>query len=267
MTIHPALGMLLVGGSFAALIVGLRVLRDARAADPELLRKLLHIGMGAVSLSLPWLFNTPWPVLVLASLFGLGLLGGRFSPLWRRIADGVVYGVRRNSVGDVCFPVAIAALFLVSAGDPVTFYGPILTMTLADAAAALVGTRHGAHRFGRPGREKSVEGSAAFFIAALPCAYVPLRVWTGGGWAETLLLSFSLALLVTLVEAFSWNGLDNLTVPLAAFVLLRTLRGGEPWLLAACATVTAGVMMVLAFRCVRGLPFSPTASEVVHESV
>ena len=172
--------MLLVGGSFAALIAGLRVLRDAGAASPELLRKLLHIGMGVVSLSLPWLFDTPWPVLFMASLFGLGLLGGRFSPVWRRIADGIVYGVRRNSFGDLCFPVAIAALFLVSARDPVTFYIPILTMTLADAAAALVGTRRGAHRFGRPGREKSVEGSVAFFIVALPCAYLPLRVWTGG---------------------------------------------------------------------------------------
>ena len=79
MTIHLGFGMLLVGGSFAALIAGLRVLRDAGAANPELLRKLLHIGMGVVSLSLPWLFDTPWPVLVMAGLFGLGLLGAGFS--------------------------------------------------------------------------------------------------------------------------------------------------------------------------------------------
>ena len=84
MTIHPALGMLLVGGSFAALIAGLRVLRDARAADPELLRKLLHVGMGGVSLTLPWLFDTPWPVLLLAGAFGAGPAGG---PVFR-VAGG-----------------------------------------------------------------------------------------------------------------------------------------------------------------------------------
>src|SRR5512137_2107499 len=208
--------MLLVGGSFAALIAGLHTLRALGAANPELLRKLLHIGMGVVSLSLPRLFDTPWPVLFMASLFGLGLLGGRFSPRWRRITEGIVYGVRRNSSGDLCFPVAIAALFLVSAHNPVTFSIPILIMTLADAAAALVGTWRGAHVFRRPGREKSIEGSVAFFIVALPCAYVPLRVWSGGDWVAILPLSLTLALLATLVEALSWNGLDNLTVPLAA---------------------------------------------------
>jgi len=264
-TIHLGIGMLLVGGSFAALIAGLRVLRDAGAANPELLRKLLHIGMGVVSLSLPWLFDTAWPVLVMASLFGLGLVGGRFSPVWRRIADGIVYGVRRHSFGDLCFPVAIAALFLVSARDPVTFSIPILTMTLADAAAALVGTRRGAHVFRRPGREKSIEGSVAFFIVALPCAYVPLQVWSGGDWVAMLLLSLNLALLATLVEAVSWNGLDNLTVPLAVFLLLRILRGGDIGHGMACLAVTVGVMTVLAYRCARSRGPSSAASEVVHE--
>ena len=267
MTIHIGLGMLLVGGSFAALIAGLRVLRDAGAANPELLRKLLHIGMGVVSLSLPWLFDTPWPVLVMASLFGLGLVGGRFSPVWRRIADGIVYGVRRHSFGDLCFPVAIAALFLVSARDPVTFSIPILIMTLADAAAALVGTRRGAHVFRRPGREKSIEGSVAFLIVALPCAYVPLRVWSGGDWVAMLLLSLTLALLATLVEALSWNGLDNLTVPLAAFLLLRMLRGCDIAYLMVCLAVTAGVITFLACGCARGTGTSSAASEVVHEPV
>jgi phytol kinase len=264
-TIHLGFGMLLVGGSFAALIAGLHALRAAGAANPELLRKLLHIGMGVVSLSLPWLFDTPWPVLVMAGLFGLGLLGGRFSPMWRRIADGIVYGVRRNSFGDLCFPVAIAALFLVSARDPVTFYIPILTMTLADAAAALVGTRRGAHGFRRPGREKSIEGSVAFFIVALPCAYLPLRLWSEGGWIVMLLLSLTLALLATFVEALSWNGLDNLTVPLAVFLLLRMLRGCDIAYVMACLALTAGVMTVLACRCARGTGTSSAASEVVHE--
>jgi phytol kinase len=187
--------------------------------------------------------------------------------VWRRIADGIVYGVRRHSFGDLCFPVAIAALFLVSARDPMTFYIPILTMTLADAAAALVGTRRGAHVFRRAGREKSIEGSAAFFIVALPCAYVPLRVWSGGDWVAMLLLSLTLALLATLVEALSWNGLDNLTVPLAVFLLLRMLRGCDIAYVMACLAVTAGVMTFLACRCARGTCTSSAASEVIHEPV
>ena len=267
MTIHPALGMSLVGASFAALIVGLRVLRDTRGADPELLRKLLHIGMGVVSLGLPWLFDTPRPVLFLAGAFAAGLLAGRSSACWRRVTGGILCGIARTSVGDLCFPAAVAAVFVLSAGHISSFCVPILTLTLADAAAALVGTRHGAHRFGRPGREKSLEGSAAFFLVAFPCAYVPLRLWPEGGWAWTLLLAFNLAVLLALVEALAGNGLDNLAVPVAACLLLRTLSRGDVWLLALCAILAAAVLLCLACRGMRGVSVSPSTSEVVHEAV
>ena len=267
MTTNPLLSMLLVGASFAALIAGLRVLRDTRGADPELLRKLLHIGMGVVSLTLPWLFDTSWPVLLLAGAFGAGLLAGRSSACWRRLAGGIICGIERTSVGELCFPAAVAVVFVLSAGRRSSFCIPVLTLALADAAAALVGTRHGAHRFGGPGREKSLEGSAAFFLAALPCAYVPLRLWPEGGWAWTLLLSLDLALLLTLVEALSGNGLDNLTVPLAACLILRMLGGGDAWVLAACAPASAAALILLACRGLRGFAVAPTNSEVVHESV
>ena len=263
---HPVLGMLLVGGSFAVLILVLRALRNTRRADPELLRKLLHIGMGVVSLTLPWLFDTPWPVLILAAGFSLGLLAGRSSACWRRLAGGIICGIERTSVGELCFPAAVAVVFVLSAGRRSSFCIPVLTLALADAAAALVGTRHGTHRFGGPAREKSLEGSAAFFVTAFLCAYVPLRLWSEGGWAWTLLLSLDLALLLTLVEALSGNGLDNLTVPLAACLLLRTLGGGGTWLLAACAPAAAALML-LACRGLRGFAVAPTNSEVVHESV
>ncbi len=267
MTIHPALGMLLVAASFAALIAALRILRDAHVAGPELLRKLLHVGMGGVSLMFPWLFDARWPVVILAGGFGVGLSVGRSSAWWRRVAEGIIYQVRRISVGDLCFPAAVAAAFLLSAGDRPTFFIPILTLTLADAAAALVGTRRGAHRLGGPWREKSLEGSVAFCAVALPCAYVPLRVWAAEGWVETLLLSLILALLTMLVEALSRNGLDNLTVPLAALLVLRTLRGRDTASLAACLAVTAGLITCFAVRCAWATRAASAASEVLHEPV
>jgi phytol kinase len=259
--------MLLVGAGFAALIAGLHALRNARPAEPELLRKLLHIGMGTISLSLPWLFDRPWPVLFLAALFVLGLVGGRFCPHWRRVADGVIYGVHRASVGDLCFPIAVAAVFLVSAADPVTFWIPILTMTLADAAAALIGLRCGTHRFGGAARAKTLEGSAAFFAVALPCTFLPLWCWTGRGVAATLLLSLNVALPATLVEALSARGLDNLTVPCAVLVLLHALPGLDGGRLAACLVALTAVLALLTYRRVRTARAFAAAPEVVHESV
>ena len=267
MTIHPGIGMLLVCAGFVALFVALRALRKRGGADPELLRKLLHVGMGMVSLSLPRLFEAAWPALVLAGLFVVGLAGARVLPRWRRFADGVIYGVHRVSVGDLCFPVAVAALFCISEGDPLTFSVPILTMVLPDAAAALVGTRWGTHRFGRPGREKTVEGSAAFFILALPCICLPLRYWTGRGWAAALVLSLYVALLATLVEALSWNGTDNLTVPGAVFLLLRSGHAFDPGSVAVVLAVIIGLGLQLAFGAAEAPRGSPATSEVAHDSV
>ena len=263
---HPWLNMLLVGACFGALIIGLRTLRDARGAEPELLRKLLHIGMGLVGLSLPWLFAAAWPVLLLAALFALGLGICRTSVRWRRFEGGIIDGISRDSLGDLCFPIAVGILFLVSSGDPLTFCIPMLILTLADAAAALVGTRCGAHRYGRPGHEKSFEGSCAFFAVAFPSTCLLTEFLAGVGHAEALLLSLTLALLVTLVEAITWKGVDNLTVPWAAFLLLRLLCGRDLDSLAACLGVTLGVMGLFGLRC-RGISASSVTSEVADDAV
>lgn len=267
MTIHPIVGMLLVGAGFAVLIAGLHALRKAREPGPELLRKLLHIGMGIISVALPRLFDASWPVLFLAGLFVLGLAGGRFVPCWRHLADGVIYGVRRTSVGDICFPIGVAAVFLVSAGDPVTFSIPILIMTFADSVAALVGRQCGVHRVGRPGSTKTLEGSAAFFFVGLACICVPLWCCDGRGKVATLLLSLNVALAATLVEALSASGLDNLTVPLAVAVLLRVLGGLKAGGLGACLVAIAAVLVLLAHCHGRGPRGAAAAPEVVHESV
>lgn len=51
----PWAGILLILGAFTAMWVLLRLARPW-ITSPELSRKLLHIGMGLVSLALPWVF-------------------------------------------------------------------------------------------------------------------------------------------------------------------------------------------------------------------
>ena len=267
MTIHAVLGMLLVSASFVALIAGVRVLQISRGTDPEVLRKLLHVGMGLVSLSLPWFCGTPRPVLLLASLFAAGLLAGRFSACWRRVTGGVLCGITRPSVGDLCFPAGVALVFALAAGRTLHFCIPVLTLTIADAAAAMVGMRYGAHQFGGPGGRKTLEGSAAFCLVAFLCAYVPLLLRPEGGWAWPLLLAISLAALLTPVEAVSGSGLDNLTVPLPALLLLRMLSPGDAWLLALCALLATAAALCLACRAMRDVHGFPIPSEIIHEPV
>lgn len=185
----------------------------------ELSRKAVHVLMGSVSLSLPWLFDRTGPVvLVCAAALGV-LLVLRLVPRVRRTVGGVLHGVDRVSYGEICFPVAIAGVFVLSGGDPIRFGIPILILTVADPIAALAGAMLGRTPYATTDGTKSVEGSAAFFVSALCVTYVPLLA-AGYPLDATLVLSVLTASLSTLAEAVSTHGLDNATIPLVATTTL-----------------------------------------------
>lgn len=221
-TLHPLLGIALVLLALGGLAGLLALWKAKRNPHPELLRKTLHMGMGLITLSFPWLFAESWPVWTLAVLaMGLMTLLKRPGKLKDQLG-GVVHGVQRRSLGDLYFPFAVALVFQLAAGSTILYLVPVLLLTLADAFAALAGIFYGQVRYEGTGGRKSAEGSFAFFSTAFLCVHVPLLLLTGTGRAESLLLGVAIALLVMLIEAASWDGLDNLLIPLAGFLLLQS---------------------------------------------
>jgi phytol kinase len=194
--ISPWLGIVLVLTALGCLMGGLRLYQRLAQPHPEVLRKILHVGMGLVTLSFPWLFDRFWPVLVLAVL-SVALLGSlRLFSALKRSLGSVVSGVARASLGDIYFPVAVTVLFLLFLNGPGTpsdshtladfdrrailYCVPLLLLTLADAAAALVGVSYGRLRYETVDGVKSAEGSLAFFTSAFFCIHVPLLLCTDG---------------------------------------------------------------------------------------
>lgn len=224
LALPPLAGMALVGGALGGMMLGLRALRGR--VHPELIRKLLHVGMGLVTLTFPWLFAERWPVAVLGGLATALMLLLRQSSAVRARLGGVVDGVERQarSLGEVYYPVGVAALFWFSAGDPIAFCVPLLMLSLGDAVAALVGVRYGTLHYTTDDGRKSWEGSAAFFLVAFLSVHVPLLLFSDTGRAESLFIGLILGLLVMLVEAAAWRGLDNLFIPLGGFLLLQSFR-------------------------------------------
>jgi phytol kinase len=241
-------GIVVTLAAFAVLLGLLVAYHRSGHAHPELLRKLLHVGMGAVILSFPWLFRHAWPVLLLAGLFAAIFLSRKlFAGRSGRPASGlsgVLDGVGRTSYGELYYAVSVAALFLLARGQPMLFFVPMLLLTLPDAVAALVGMRYGRHRYATTVGEKSAEGSVAYFAVALLAVHVPLLLFDRPpvGRAESLLIAVTLALLSTILEAIAWRGLDNLFVPLGAFVLLKAFRTMSAADLTACCLVAAAAM-------------------------
>lgn len=213
-------GIAIVLASTGVLVAGVWTWRRRSQPEPELTRKAVHIGMGLVATTLPWLFDRTWPVLALCS--GLALAFLVLKLFLRRSEFGVaMHDIGRDSRGDMYFAVSVAVLWLLAGGDRLLYLVPMLVLTLGDAMAALVGRRYGKRHFDdRPGG-KTLEGSTTLFVVAFLCAEVPLvlsgRVTLGAG----LLMATTLALLVTLLEAMASHGLDNALVPIGAFLVLR----------------------------------------------
>jgi len=224
----PWVGIPTILAALAGLLAGLRRYRARAEVDPEWTRKGAHVVMGGVTLTFPWVFEAVWPVVVLAALALALMVGLRVSGTLHETLGQALHGVDRASYGELCFPVAVGGLFVLSAGEPLLFCVPILLLGLADPAAAAVGLRHGTVLYTTDDGVKSGEGSAGFFLVAFFCVHVPLLLGTDTGRVETLLIATILGLLVTALEAISWRGLDNLFVPLGGYVFLTSYMTMSP---------------------------------------
>jgi phytol kinase len=218
--IPPAAGVALVIGVLAGMIMILRAWQRRRSPHPELVRKALHVGMGLVSAGLPWVFDSIWPVVVLCTVATTTMLLVRYLPPLSARFGGVVSDVDRKSLGDIYFPLAVGVTFVLTEGDKLLYTIPILVLALADATSALVGLRYGVHRYRATEGRKSAEGSTGFFIVTLMTVTVPLLIARAEP-GNALLIAAILGLLVMSLEALAWRGLDNLFIPIGAFVMLK----------------------------------------------
>jgi dolichol kinase len=121
--------------------------------------------------------------------------------------------------------------WLISAGSLVgihLFFGDVsvtrtaaLLVGIGDGIAEPIGRRIGRHKYRvrsltGTSAVRSLEGSAAVFVG---CLGVLLACFGSGTIAAAVLL----ALLLTVVEAVSPHGLDNLTIPIVAALCLRPM--------------------------------------------
>ncbi len=169
-------------------------------------RKFIHIVSAAVFAALPYFLNKQ-EIIWASVLFLLTLLISRYLKL---------HTVDRQTLGELYFPigVAISAYFFLPQ-DRAAFQFGILVLGLADAAAALVGKSLGRRRI-KFFPNKTWEGSFAFFATTF-ALFLCLTLSQG---QFLLLQGLLIALLLTVVEAISDWGLDNLFLPLVGAVLM-----------------------------------------------
>jgi len=247
--VRPWVAILVVLGALGLLLGAAVVVRRRFGLSAEGSRKLVHVGMGVVTLAFPWLFERPAPVFLLCGAGATLLVLVRFWPPLRNRLGGALGDVERASFGEFYFPVAVATLFAMTHHQPIRYVVPILLLGFADAVAALVGRRYGLTHYETQEGHKTWEGSLAFFTVAFFVIHVPLLLFTDTGRVQTLLIAVTLGLVSTLFEAIAWRGLDNLLVPLMGYAILSTyLRLSTGELLARLGVTIALVAFVWAWR-------------------
>lgn len=196
-------------------------------AEPEQVRKVVHIGSGNVIL-LAWWLNIPAWIGVTAAI----LAGGVTLLSYQMPILASINSVGRRSLGTFFYALSIGLLiaYFWSTQPQYAAIG-VLVMTWGDGLAALIGKQFGRHPYKLWGMEKSWEGSSAMAVTSYIVCSVILLIVQGNSW-QVWLISLVVAIGATALEAFSKYGIDNLTVPLGSaaltFLLNQALTRGSP---------------------------------------
>jgi phytol kinase len=212
-------------------------------------RKLVHVCTGLITLLFPVLLQSHLYVLALClSFLGILLLSLRFGWL------PSINNIDRVSRGSISYPVAVYVCFYAYTffNNYVFFYLPVLVLAIADPMAALWGKRYPRGKYVIFREQKTLMGSAAFFISALVVSLILLTTFTTLGLAGIFALSMFIALLTCVAEAASQKGYDNLAIPFSALAILVSsyyslTPGIYPPGLAGCMTTAPSIHFLETF--------------------
>ena len=202
---------------FAVIGTG-ETLRRRGEYGSDFTRKVIHVGVGMMSWAVPFLFTVPWPFVIAALSFAvINLLDWRYG-FFAAMASG-----DRANLGTFYFPLAAAAVTLIFWERPPLMVAALMPLTWGDGVAPVVGRIYGSHPYTVLGHTRTLQGSAGFFVAGLIFTWLALWLLPGiPAIAPLAALAPAVAIMVstTLVEAVSIWGLDNLTITIAAILIL-----------------------------------------------
>lgn len=219
-TLDTSLSPIIVQIAIVVLWIGLlllvaSLLKRFGTDNSEVVRKVVHIGTGNIILFAWWL-HIPAFIGVGASILAsiVTLLSYRFP-----ILPGI-NSVGRKSLGTFFYAVSIGVLvaWFWTINRPQYAALGILVMAWGDGLAAIIGQKFGKHTYKIWENKKSWEGSGTMALISFIVSCLIFLSVQGNNW-QTWVVSLSVAILATTLEAFSIYGIDNLTVPLGSAAL------------------------------------------------
>ena len=209
--------MIFLTGVYLVMFATAELLYNRFKVKIEITRKFSHAGGGLIAFSIPFLFEDHWMVLAIVLGFTIFLLVTKKLNYLKS-----VHSIDRKSCGSYLYPATIYVGFLVYSafGHYIFYFLPIAVLALSDSVAELAGKRWPYGRYLANRNSKTAMGSAAFFVISMALSMVLLQTLTQGGLQAIVVMSLIISSTATFVEAVSYKGWDNLTIPAAIWVIL-----------------------------------------------
>ena len=191
-------------------------LRKRLNYTPDFTRKVVHISVGMWSLGTVWLFQNRWMAIVPPLVF---IVLNYIS--YRQDMFKAMENDDKSNMGTVYFPFAFAIIILIFWNTPDKVVAALMPMTWGDAMAAVLGKRFGRIDYTVLGHIRTVEGSLSMlFFSGLATFMALYFLSPKTGFVMSLGMSLGVAIVATLAEAVSPWGIDNLSVPAVAALIL-----------------------------------------------
>lgn len=211
-------------------------LRKLIRIPDELFRKILHFILQISYLFFAYAFDTWW----MSALLGFIIVAIAY-PIFTILGKTDTFSAFVNERKRGEFRTSLIFAFVMLAICNAVCWGWLqdkyfgiacmYAWGIGDAFAALIGKRFGKHkiRFKYADPNKSLEGSLAMFVTSALAVALVLLFHGHAGMPAYVLVPVAGAAAATIVELYTPNGMDTLTCPLAAMVVMipiMLLSGG-----------------------------------------
>ena len=198
-------------------------------------RKFLHIMIGNLLFVIPFftlnIFPLNFPFFVAAPFVFVTFLATPYSPvpsLSERLKGLTGITEQGHHLGLFFYAFSFSLLALFFASKPYVIAAGILPMAYGDASAAMIGEKYGKRHY-RVFAKKSLEGSAVMFFVSFLSFEASLLLFStlqSLPLIPAITTALAVAIVVTIAEALSPLGFDNISVPMLGASVFLLLSGG-----------------------------------------
>ncbi|MCI8481935.1 MAG: hypothetical protein HFJ27_02370 [Clostridia bacterium] len=210
---------IIVSYLYIALIILCAKLFEKRGKETS--RKFIHIMLGNWWLIAMYFFSNVWFAVGVPITF---VVINYIS--YKRDLIKVMEREEQDGLGTVYYAIALLILAIVSFGiyhKPILGLVPSLIMAYGDGLAAIFGKMIKSKTYQIGKTQKTLAGSCTMFIISTILIMGYLLLEKDISFWQLSMVSVVMSLIVTIIEAISIKGTDNISVPISTLIMLILL--------------------------------------------